>query len=174
MTVEQGLAFLKAHQPMPDDTALSEELVRAYDEVRRLFIDHPDARCIPLFLTSFGEGDGFGVYQLVEDVLRHFSLDTVVPHLRKGLTHLRRSIRYWNADIAANFPTSELIEPLAPLLMEDDEDMRSTAAIALGQIKDARAEGLLRNALANEKKPQLVSLFQKLLNTNHAPATHLR
>ena len=72
MTVEQGLAFLNAYQPMPDDTELSEELVRAYDEVRRFFIEHPDARCIPLFLKSFGAGDGFGVYQLVEDVLRHF------------------------------------------------------------------------------------------------------
>jgi len=94
MTVDEGLAFLQTHQPMPDDTALSEELVRVYDEVRRLFIDHPDARCIPLFLTSFGDGDGFGVYQLVEDVLRHFSRDTVVPHLKKALTHGRRSIRY--------------------------------------------------------------------------------
>ena len=172
MTVDEGLAFLKTHQPMPDDTELSEELIRAYDDVRRLFITHPDARCIPLFLTSFGEGDGFGVYQLVEDVLRHFSLDTVVPHLKKGLTHGRRSIRYWNADIAANFPTAELIEPLAQLLTEDDEDIRSAAAIALGQIRDARAEGLLRNALANESKPQLVSLFKKLLNTSHSPATH--
>ena len=172
MTVDEGLSFLKTHQPMPDDAELSEELVRAYDEVRRLFIAHPDARCIPLFLTSFGEGDGFGVYQLVEDVLRHFSLDKVLPHLRKGLTHGQRSIRYWNADIAANFPTAELIEPLAQLLTEDDEDIRSAAAIALGQIRDARAEGFLRQALANESKPQLVSLFEKLLHTSHAPATH--
>ena len=169
MTVDEGLAFLKAHQPMPDDTELSEELIRAYDEVRRLFIAQPDARCIPLFLTSFGAGDGFGVYQLVEDVLRQFSLDTVVSHLKKGLTHGQQSIRYWNADIAANFPTADLIEPLAQLLTEDDEDIRSAAAIALGQIRDARAEGLLRSALANESKPQLVSLFKKLLNTSHAP-----
>ena len=62
--------------------------------------------------------------------------------------------------------------PLAHLLTEDDEDIRSAAAIALGQIRDARAEGLLRHALANERKPQLVSLFQKLLNTNYAPAAH--
>ena len=172
MTVDEGLAFLQTHQPMPEDTELSEELVRVYDEVRRLFIDHPDARCIPLFLTSFGDGDGFGVYQLVEDVLRHFSLGTVVPHLKKALTHGRRSIRYWNADIAANFPTAELLEPLAQLLREDDEDIRSAAAIALGQIRDTRAAGLLRSALAHESKPQLVSLFQKLLNTNSSPAAH--
>jgi hypothetical protein len=165
MTVEQGLAFLQAYQPMPDDSELSEELVREYDEVRGFFLDHPDARCIPLFLMSFGEGDGFGVYQLVEDVLRHFGKNLVVPHLRTGLTHARRSIRYWNAEIAANFPTPELIEPLAQLLTKDDEDLRSSAAIALGQIKDVRAEGLLRDALANERKPYLVSLFQKLLHT---------
>ena len=81
-------------------------------------------------------------------------------------------MRYWNADIAANFPTAELLEPLAHLLTEDDEDLRSAAAIALGQIRDARAEGLLRNALANESKPQLVALFQKLLNTHYSPTAH--
>jgi hypothetical protein len=32
-----------------------------------------------MFLMSFGEGGGFGVYQLVEDVLRHFCKDLVVP-----------------------------------------------------------------------------------------------
>lgn len=123
-----------------------------------------------MLLTSFGDGDGFGVYQLVEDVLRHFRLETVVPHLRQGLTHRRRSMRYWNADMAANFPTAELLAPLAQLLREDDADIRSAAAIALGHIRDARAEGLLRNALAHESKPPFVSLFQNLLTTHDSPA----
>jgi hypothetical protein len=47
MTVDQGLAFLQAHQLMPDDSELSEGLVREYDEARGFFLDHPDVRCIP-------------------------------------------------------------------------------------------------------------------------------
>ena len=38
MTTEQALAFLQAHQPMPDDQDLSEALIRTYDEVRQFFM----------------------------------------------------------------------------------------------------------------------------------------
>lgn len=168
MTTEQGLAFLQAHQPMPDDRDLSEALIREYDAVRQFFMDHPDPRCIPLFLTSFGAGDGLGVYQLVEDVMRPFSRETVVPHLQRGLAHSQRSIRYWNAEIAAHFPSLDLLELLGTLLTEDDEDLQAAAAIALGQIQDARAETLLRNALANVRTPHLAMLLQKLVSNTIA------
>lgn len=168
MTTEQGLAFLQAHQPMPDDQDLSEALIREYDEVRQFFMAHPDPRCIPLFLTSFGAGDGFGVYQLVEDVVRPFSRETVVPYLQHGLAHPQRSIRYWNAEIAAHFPSPALLELLGKLLTEDDADMRSAAAIALGQIEDARVEALLQHAFANERKTQLAMLLHKLLSNTTA------
>ncbi len=65
MTTDDALDFLRRHQPMPDDEVLTEDLIQQYDEVRQHFIDSPDQRCIPLFLGSFGDGDGFGVYQLV-------------------------------------------------------------------------------------------------------------
>src|SRR6516162_9871217 len=136
MTTEQALAFLQAHQPMPDDRDLSEALIRKYDEIRQFFLAHPNPRCIPLFLTSFGAGDGLGVYQLVEDVVRRFSRETVVPHLQHGLAHPQRSSRYWNAEIAAHFPSPALLELLGKLLTEDDEDLQTAAAIALGQLQD--------------------------------------
>jgi len=66
MDVTNALAFLERHQPLPPDDQLSADLIREYDEVRKFFIEHPDPRCIPLFLNSFGDESCFGVYQLVE------------------------------------------------------------------------------------------------------------
>jgi len=70
MTTSEALSFLQAHQPMPDDDVLDAhpEILQKYEEVRKYFVENPDPRCIELFLNSFGGWNGFGVYQLVEDV----------------------------------------------------------------------------------------------------------
>jgi len=75
MTTSEALSFLQAHQPMPDDDALNAhpEILQKYEEVRKYFVENPDPRCIELFLNSFGERSGFGIYQLVDEVF--FNLD---------------------------------------------------------------------------------------------------
>lgn len=52
---------------MPNDYDITQELINKYNNVRLYFSANPAEEAIPLFLQSFGEGDGFGVYQLVED-----------------------------------------------------------------------------------------------------------
>ena len=47
------------------------------DDVRKHFVSHPDNRCVPLLLNAFGEGDGHGVYQLVEDAVLSHPADVV-------------------------------------------------------------------------------------------------
>lgn len=163
MNTESALNFLLEHQPMPDDSELTEDLIGRYDEVRKHFIANPDPRCVPLFLESFGAGDGFGVYQLVEDVFRRIDPDTVADALKRSLTHSRRPVRYWSAQIAAAFPSVVFCAPLVDMLSSGDEDERSAAAIALGQIQDARAIEALTRAEAAEKDPQMQVLLRELL-----------
>ena len=69
---EEALKFLEAYQPLPSDSELSKNIniLNIYNEVRKYFLTHYDPRCIPLFLNSFGGRNGFGVYQLIEDVLK--------------------------------------------------------------------------------------------------------
>ena len=69
MTKDEALYFLKSHQPMPGDENLSSELIGVYEEVRVFFKNNPDNRCIPLFLNSFGGKVGYGVYQMVDEVM---------------------------------------------------------------------------------------------------------
>jgi HEAT repeat protein len=163
MTAEEALKFLEAHQTMPDDKELSQELIDQYELIRKYFLKQPDDRCISLFLNSFGEGDGFGVYQRVEDVIRLFPPWKVVPDLIKSLASSRRSVRYWSAEIASIFPDKALVDPLGRLLDEADEDMRAAAAIALGQIKEKSARRLLVERLLKEQDKHVRSIIEKEL-----------
>jgi HEAT repeat protein len=150
MDTEEALAFLSRHQPLPPDSGWTDELAERYAEVREYFAHSPDPRCIPLLLNSFGQGSGFGNYQLVEDVMAQFPADLVVPNLVEALRHGTPSVRYWCAQIAANFPESGLVDPLRDLLMTGDEDSQLAAVTALERVPDERVGDVLRQALRSE------------------------
>jgi len=72
---------------MPTDDVLRDDEIREFDAVRQHFIAHPDLRCIPLFLRSLPKGSsGFGVYQLLDDVLGAHPDPAVVTALDEALT----------------------------------------------------------------------------------------
>jgi hypothetical protein len=150
MTKEESLNFLRQYQPLPSDDQLSEQLITKFDEVRKYFIEHPDPEAIPLFLNSFGEGSGFGVYQLVEDVINKFPIELVLPHLTYALQSSNASVRYWSAQIAEFFPCGEIVKPLEQILLNDDSDSRSAAITALSDIEDSRVDDILRQAKEKE------------------------
>lgn len=162
MTREEALGFLRRHQPMPDDEALSEELVARYDRIREYFIANPDPEAVPLFLNSFGRGDGFGVYQLVEDVLAVHDPDVVITALNSALNSGRTSVSYWSAQIAANYPDASLIQPLGHLLEKGDFDTKYAAITALEQIGGPAVLLLLRNALEREPDDELRDLLEEV------------
>lgn len=110
ITRTEAMDFLREHQPMPKDGQLEEGLIKKYDEVRQFFLENPDEECIPLFLNSFGGRDGFGVYQMVEDV------------------------KYWCVQISANFPDISLFNSLVQLLESGDEDIKAASVTALAQL----------------------------------------
>ncbi len=134
MTKQEALDFLQKYQPMPKDEDLSEELINRYEEVRLYFESNPDEQCIPLFLNSFGDKDGFGVYQMVESVMLQYSSEQVLPHILKALNSPCEGVRYWSIQIASNYPSEVLFKPLIELLAEEDEDIKSAVIIALAQL----------------------------------------
>jgi hypothetical protein len=163
MTKTQALEFLSNNQPMPDDNLLTKDVIDRYDQVRKWFLDNPDRDCIPLFLNSFGDGDGLGVYQLIGNVIRKFSSQEVVPHLISALSSKSPSVRYWSAQIAARFPEKELIEPLVKLLDDEDFGIRYMAVVALEQIGGESVQVALKNALDKEDDEDMVELLEEVL-----------
>jgi hypothetical protein len=150
---------------MPPTNELTEETLEEYNEVREFFMANPDPVCIPLFLNSFGHGDGYGVYQMVSSVLESYDQSQVVPHLVKSIQSQYQSVRVWSAEIAALFPSPKLVDPLSLLLGEQDYDARCAAIVALEQIDDPRVTAILALHKAEEKDPEILDLIDDVLRS---------
>lgn len=155
MDKEKALSFLKENQPMPNDKNLNENIISVYDEVRRYFLANPDEECLPLFLNSFGEYGGMGVYQLVEDVILKFSHDKVVNCLLETLKSKFNGVKYWCAQICALFPDEKLINPLEKLLNDSNQDIRMSVITSLSQIQDEKVITILKNQLSVEEDDEV-------------------
>ena len=163
MNRDEAIKFLSEHQPLPPDRLLRRHLIERYDEVRRYFLAHPDPETIPLFINSFGAGGGFGVYQLIEDVLRCHPSAIVIPHLVDALKSRSGGVAYWSAEISAIFPDPRLVEPLISILNDGPEDARYPALTALEQIDDPRIVPALIEARERNADPGIEDLIADIL-----------
>ncbi|EFL4497426.1 hypothetical protein ABU05_004384 [Escherichia fergusonii] len=138
MTKKEALAFLALNQPMPNDYDITQELIDKYDDVRLYFCANPAEEAIPLFLQSFGEGDGLGVYQLVEDFLYKCDKNIVASNIANILENplTIKSIRYCCTLLAMAFPDNTLIKGLNISQQSDDEDTREMAMLSLKMITE--------------------------------------
>ena len=122
MDREEALRFLRAHQPLPPDATLDEETIQRFDTVRDYFVKNPNVECIPLFLNAFGDGSGFGVYQICDDVLRAYPQSSLTLHLVDALSSPHRGVRYWAAHWTMEFSAPELVTPLVQVLARQEDD----------------------------------------------------
>ncbi|MBP1590663.1 MAG: HEAT repeat domain-containing protein [Oscillospiraceae bacterium] len=164
MDKETALNFLKHHQPMPNDDLLDKKTIFMYDEVRKYFLNNPDDECLPLLLNSFGEYNGFGVYQLVEDVILKFDHKKVVNCLLEALKSHHKGVKYWCIQICASFPDTRLIFSLNDLLNDPNEDIRISVITALSQIQDEKVILLLKDNLKNENNETVKSFLLEVLD----------
>ena len=110
MTRNEAISFLQAHQPMPPDELLTQELIDEYDSVVKFFKEYPEKEAIPLLLRSFGEWDCYGVYEMVKFALFKCVVEDVVLSLKVVLEDysVPESVRYWATLLAGDFPDSRL------------------------------------------------------------------
>ncbi|MEB5695382.1 hypothetical protein MXM31_04165 [Klebsiella aerogenes] len=135
----QAFQFLRLHQPMPADCDITQELIDKYDEVRRFFRTHPDKNAIPLLLQSFGDGDGLGVYQLIEDCFYQYDANDVIACIATILEnpHTIESVRYWCTLLTMSFPERRLLVGLDVSVQSSTEDVRDAALSAIKLIEAA-------------------------------------
>lgn len=150
MKEEDVIKFLKIHQPMPNDDELTEEVIDQYDSAIKFLKNYPILKCLPLILNSFGEYDGFGVYQTVEDVIVKFPYEDVVKYLKEALSSNYSGVKYWCAQIATLFPDRRLASSLSKLLDDSNSDIRMAAAVALLSIGGDDITRLLEEQLVKE------------------------
>ena len=162
MNRTEALQILQRHQPLPPDSSLSEEMLRAFDAARKYFVANPDPAAVPLLFNAIGDGSGFGVYQLIEDAICPLSPEIVVPHLIAALQSTRSSTRFWAAQVALHFPDPVLIPVLAPMLLSADTDCRMAAASALFFIATPEATDLIYQAYDHTLDPLLKTIVDDL------------
>ena len=146
------LNFLREHQPLPSDDEITEEQLVIYDGARKFFIENPNKQCVPLFLNSFGDGDGSGVYQLVEDTISQFALEDVLEHLIEAMSNEKGSVQYWAAQIAYYFPCEKLLPYLERMLYMENtscdyialSDIKTSSLISLDYIKLPESEDIIK------------------------------
>lgn len=169
ITEVEAFSFLENHQPMPNDADLNEDDIQMYEQVRRYFIDNPNERCVPLFLNSFGGKDGFGVYQMVENVILMYDKDTVLPHLLNGFNSQHDGIKYWCIQIASYFPDECLLKPLGDFFKLDDADIKLATIVALSQlalnnIKKEEVINVIRVEIAGTEDEDVIEFAEEVLN----------
>jgi len=145
ITEIEALSFLRNHQPMPDDGKVKKEELEKYEEIRRFYLNYFDEKCIPLFLNSFGGKDGFGIYQMVEDVILMYSKEVVMPYILDAFNNPSENVKYWSIQISSNFPDDMLFLPLVNMLQLEDEDIKFATITALAQlaINDIRRDEVI-------------------------------
>jgi hypothetical protein len=164
MSANKHLEFLVANQPLPPTKLLSQNQLDSYDEARRYFLSNLDNRCIPLFLGSFGEGDGCGLYQLIPDVLALHDHGVVVPHLKNALSSQSDSIKYWSAQVAARIRCADLLPELFTMFTHENPDLRTSAYIAAGRIGGDVALSHLLNAKQHEDDELALEILSDMTN----------
>ena len=157
MTSEEAVDFLREHQPMPPEDALTEELMTRFDEARRALERDPDPRGLPLLLHSLGEGTGLGVYQLLDDTLRAYDREDVVRALAESLTSSLPGVASWSMEFALDYPDPRLVPAAIALLRSGDFGARYFAAAFLVQdwVTDPFAREALRDAVVHEQDPAI-------------------
>lgn len=167
MTTEEALQFLSSHQPLPPTREIGESVLEKFDDIRKHFAVNIDNRCVPLLLNAFGDGDGHGVFQLVEDTIMAYPDEVVIPALLNGLQSQHASVREWNAEIVANYPRPEFVVPLTNLLRNGGVDEQMAAVTALELIGTSEAKEQLVKALETDIHDDVKDTIRQALDRSN-------
>src|SRR5207244_2523465 len=108
---------------------------------------------------------GFGNYQRIEDIIRQFPIDEVLPSLLDSLKSDSQSTLYWCTQISTYFPHPALIEPLKQILLDpkNENDVRFFAASSMEGIDDIRVSEIFRQSLLYEPDKEIKEIMAKSL-----------
>jgi HEAT repeat protein len=160
MSKQRHIDFLKAHQPLPDDQNADDALFHELEAARKFFAEELDEQAVPMLIGSLGNGDGHGVYSMVETTLMAYPDDVVIRALRDGLNSDHASVRYWSAQFSANYPESGLLEELVAAYRRGDVDTKIAAITAIESIGTKEAVDQLTALLENERAGPVAQMIR--------------
>lgn len=171
MESEKHLDFLKVHQPLPDDRDVDDALFHEFEAARKFFAEELDEQAVPLLIGALGNGDGHGIYPMVETTLLTYPGDVVIKALRDGLKSDHASVRYWSAQFSANYPNRELLEELVAAYRRGEVDTRIAVVTAIECIGTKEAIGKLTLLLEKERSQQVAETIREMLSQKGSTAS---
>jgi HEAT repeat protein len=165
MSKERYLDFLKNHQPLPDDKDADDALFRQLELARTFFTDEPNDAAVPLLIGALGNGDGHGIYPMVETTLLAHPDDVVIKALKEGLKSEHASVRYWSAQFSANYPNGGLLGELVSAFSLGDVDTKIAVVTAIESIGTKEAIGQLIIFLEKEQAAPVVEIIREAVGS---------
>ena len=165
MNNQEAIEFLEQHQPMPSDELLDTATIARFDEVRKYFFDNPNDQVVRLLLNSFGDCNGFGVYQLVENTILRHSPDVVICELAKSLGSENRWVKYWSTEIACHYSDPSLEGPLINILLDEnsDFDVKYSVLVALEQFERIGKLEVVQSWIDKEVDQELIDFGNEII-----------
>lgn len=90
-------------------------------------------------------------------------MDDVLPHLKKALASPHESVRYWCAQIAAEFPSREIVAELIEIAQSPRIDLRFAAVAALADIDGDDVTQFLQKCVQKERDSELSEILEDIL-----------
>jgi HEAT repeat protein len=163
VNLNKAVKILKKYNPMPADDQLTQEIVDEYGAVIDYLKLNPHPSCIEPILKSFGEYDGWGLYEEASLILTKFGINQVLPYLISALQSPQNGIRYWATHIASDFADKQLLQFLEVCIQDKIPDIRENKATALGFMGGPQALKVLEGALEVESDPIVIEAIEEAI-----------
>ena len=158
MDITDAIAFLR--DPLPDDLSpeLEDELVAVLKTLHRT----PTLEAVPLLLNAIRDWDNLLLAESMVSCVLQFPDEQVREYIKRALSHDRREVRMWAADLVRSRPSEVYVSALAVQMDDKDVNARYAAATALERIdhEDARklAEIYLERELDHDVRTVLKAI----------------
>lgn len=152
---------------MPDDDAVSQELLDTYYQIISELEPYNDPEIIQPIINSFGYGLGYGLYQTARGILEKFSLEQLENALIFALNNGERGSRMWAANTLGLFRCERAIPYLRLRLNDPEEYVRSEAVSALGRMLDPESRELIEK-MKNDSSKEVRSIVEIVLKLEDA------
>ncbi|MGG0179117.1 HEAT repeat domain-containing protein [Gottfriedia acidiceleris] len=163
MNINDAVKILNKYNPMPADDQLTQKIVDEYGVAIDYLKLNPHPSCIEPILKSFGEYDGWGLYEEASLILTKFDINHVLPYLITALQSPHNGIRYWATHIVSDFADKQLLQFLEVCIQDKIPDISENSATALGFIGGSQALKVLVDALKTESDPIVIEAIEEAI-----------
>jgi len=165
LPLDIALSFLRQYQPMPPDRLIDLEIWDQYRKVVDFFEVEIDQRCIPLLLRSFGDGDCFGLYQIVYFTFLQYEESYVRNQILVAFSEeLPEYTMAWIVQISINFLDRSFQSHYLEFLSSNNEDLATFAASGLSLLNPSLARMELTQRIRSGVQKSLEESFLEILN----------